>query len=248
MSVTPASDWNDNQEDIYHYETIMNARKAPKTSARADAPTTCSKKPVYRICGLLSRQKEFEELGPPAPQSQCYGCWYTAEKEVAAVPYEEIVELIEMIRKTLPKTATINLAIHIAARYAKIRDEINRDLDPEEAPLPEWSAATILDHLQGNHNQDPELFDFFNLKRLKELACIAENASVIRNVETGEVKIDPVQAKMHLEYVKQIELLTKSDVSQKKYYSAGSHFEEKAASEGPISLSGRRMFSKWKNQ
>src|SRR6188768_2819319 len=118
MSVTPASDWNDNNEDIYHYETIMNARKAPKTSKRADAPS-CGKKPVYKICGLLSRQQEFEELGAPAPQSQCYGCWYIAEKEIAAVPYEEIQELIELIRKTLPKTATVNLAKHIAVKYER---------------------------------------------------------------------------------------------------------------------------------
>ncbi len=73
MSVTPASDWNDNNEDIYHYETIMNARKAPKTSKRADAPSNGKKKPEYRICGLLSKQKEFEELGSPGPQSLCYG-------------------------------------------------------------------------------------------------------------------------------------------------------------------------------
>jgi hypothetical protein len=241
MNLTPASDWN-NEEDVFHYETIMNAKKAP-ASKKVDAP---SKKPCFVQCGLISRQQEYNELGAPSAQAGCYGCCYLSEKEVAAVPYEEIEKLINMIRKTISKTSMINLAVFVAAKYAAIRNEINSDLDPNEEPLPEWTAATILEHLR-SHNADPELHDWNTRMELHELAQIAMHASVIRNVETGEVKIDPVQAKIHLEYLKQMEALSKSDPSNKNYYSGGNHFDIKAASEGPISLSGRRMFSKWKS-
>lgn len=246
MNLVP--DVNENVEDIFHYETIMNARKAPKNTKRSDAPSAsggAAKKPVYEVYGLPSNRQAFDELGVPGPRADCFGCCWIAEKEMAAVPYEEVEQLINMIRNTLPKANAIALVKHVAAKYAKMRDEINADLDEGEEPLPEWTAASILDHLQGNHTEDPELYDWFTLKRYKELARIAENASVVRDINTGEIKIDPVQAKEHREYEKKIEELIRSDVTGKRFYSGGSHFEAKAASEGPLTLSGRKMFRRW---
>ncbi len=249
MSVTPASDWN-NDEDVFRYDTIMNARKVPRTSAAAtEAPSASvasKKKPEYRICGLPSRREEYEQLGPPQQKADCAGCEYLSDKEMAALPYEEFQELADLIRRKIAKTTSINLARFIEAKYEKIRQDINNDLDPGEEPLLEWKAATILDHLQGLHIEDPELYDHFNIKRLKELARIAENASVIVNIDTGEEKIDPVQAKEHREYVKQIEALSKSDVTVKRGYSGGAQIDVRTASEGPLAMTGRKMFKKWK--
>ena len=248
MSMTSNSpDWNDNNDDIFHYDNVMNFKKSAKTCKKADAPSSSGgKKAVFLQCGLLSRQQEFNELGAPTPQSGCYGCRQMGEavSTTAAVPYEEIVALFNTIRECITKTAPIELAIYVATRYEAIRTEINNDLMDGEDPLPPWSAATVLEHIR-NHNINSKLQGCNRMFELQQLTQVALNASVVMNVDTKEVKIDPVQGKMYMEYVKLMETLSKTDPNS-KIYNSDDHVDLKTAGEGPIVLSGKRMFSRWK--
>ncbi len=238
-----------NADDLFSYKSVMatindnSAEEQPsKSNKRAK---TC--KPQLKQCGLPSRQEEFNELGAPDTRAICYGCWYNGEREAGATPSQDVDALMNIIRKTISKADPVNLAIYLAERYEKIRDDVNSCLLPHENPLPEWTAATILDHLR-NHNTDPELQTWMRITELHELGQIAMNASVVTDPETGAVQLDEKQAKLYLDLMKQAETMYRSDPAKKLYYSGGNHFDTPAASEGPIAYSGKNLIDYWSNK
>lgn len=242
-----ATAW-ENVDDIFQYDAIMKTKKAiSKKREATESPASASsssKKTNMVQCGLVSRQQEFNELGSPDLRSGCYGCCYIGEQEAGATPIEEIVVLMNMIRKCYPKTDHINLAIHVAAKYEKIRSSVNSKLMPGESPLPEWKAATILHHLR-MHNVDPELQTCNRMFEMQEVAQVALNAAIVKNPDTGEMQVNIGQAKMYLEFHKSMEALSKTDVTTKLGYSGGNHVDLKSLSEGPISYSGKALMSIW---
>jgi len=200
----------------------------------------------YEACGLDTRQEELNELGTPDNRSGCFGCVYIGERDSAAIPYEDVMILIDMIRKSIARTDPINLSIHIARKYEQLRCEINSSLMPGEVPLPEWNAATILDHIR-NHNTDPEIQTWVRLAELQELAQIALHASVERDPETGQKRINEKQCKMYMELVKAMESLAKSDPSKKVFFSGGAHIDMKVGAQGMIAISGKNIVDYWKS-
>lgn len=237
-----------NAEDLFQYANVNTKSITPADgSAAPQPPTKKGKFSSTESCGLPSRQQEFNELGAADSRAGCYGCCYIGEQEAGATAHEDVVALMNIIRKCIAKTDLINLSLHLAERYLKIQKDVNSHLLPGEKPLPDWTAASILDHLR-NHNTDPELQGWNRMTELQELAQIALNASVVRNPETGQVSIDEKQAKMYLEFVKQMESLSKSDPSKKLYYSGGNHLDPKSLSDGPISWSGKNIMSLWKKR
>ncbi len=242
MSIDQAS-WGNN-DDMFHYDNIMSSKKA-KTSAPAAAKKPAKRESAWEQCGLLTRQTEFENLGPPDQHVECFGCAYLGENDTGLISFDEIKSLIIMIRKSISKTRITDLVKHVETKYDQIRTEINSSLMEGEVALPEWKAALILDHLR-NHNVDAEMQHWHRMVELQELAQIALSASVIRNDETGEVKIDPIQSKMYIEFVKQMETLSKSDPATKTYYSGGNLLDTKSVNEGFISYSGKPLLAHWK--
>lgn len=239
-----------NADDLFSYKNVMATindhsaeEHAPKTNKRAKT----NSKPQLRQCGLPSRQAEFNELGPPDTRAICFGCWYNGEREAGATSSQDIEALMNIIRKTISKSDPVNLAIYLAERFEKIRDDVNNALMPGEKPLPEWTAATILDHLR-NHNTDPELQTWHRITELQELAQIALNATVVTDPETGAVQLDDKQGKLYLDLMKQAETLYRSDPAKKLYYSGGNHIDMQAASEGPIAYSGKNLIDYWNNK
>lgn len=237
-----ASAWL-NEDVEFTYSNVMKTNKTDESVS----VVTKKAKVSYEQYGLISRREEYDQLGPADSRIGCFGCCYAGEQDSAATSDEDLAALMNMMRKSIAKTDPANLAIHLAARYEKIRLETNENLQPGESPLPPWTAASILDHLR-YHNADPELQTWHRITELQELTKIALNASIVKNPETGEVCIDEKQGKMYLEFVKQLESQTKSDPSKKLYYSGGNHFDTKSASEGGISFSGKNIISFWKKK
>lgn len=223
-----------NQDEIFTFANAMNPpQKKPKL--------TVSKN--FEQCGLMTREEELTELGPPqVPRSSCFGCVYIGEIESGATSFEEVTALFKIIRKCISKMDPISLAIDIANRYRVIQRDVNAHLRDHEQPLPDWDAASILEHIR-YHNTDPEMQTWLQIVEYQELRKVAIRASVVKNTETGEVQIDEKQAKMVVEFTKMIESLYKSDPSKKLYYSGGNHFDTKAASEGVIAYSGKSIIS-----
>lgn len=241
-----------NSDDLFSYKNIMatvnndhSADEAPSSNKRAKT-TGPPRKPILKQCGLPSRQQEFNELGSPDTRAICFGCWFNGEREAGATSSQDIEALMNIIRKTISKTDPVNLAIYLAERYEQIQEDVNSSLMPNEKPLPDWTAATILDHLR-NHNTDPELQTWHRITEFQELQQIALNSMVVVDPETGAVQLDDKQAKLYMDLVKQTETLYKSDPSKKLYYSGGNHIDMQAASEGPISYSGKTLIDFWNN-
>lgn len=210
----------------------------PKKSAKLLQNNT--KKASMRPCGLKTRQHELEQLGEPDDRSTCFGCCYVGEHDAGAIAYEDIMAILNMVRRSIARADPITLVKHVAQRYRQIQREVNDNLQPGESPLPDWSEATILEHLR-SHNTDPELQQWMRASEMQELAQIALRASVVLNPDNGELSIDEKQCKMYLEIVKSLETFSKSDPSKKAFYSSGGHIDMSTASQGPISLHGKRL-------
>lgn len=200
---------------------------------------------IYEPCGLQTRERERNELGEPSSRSGCFGCVYIGERETGAIQYEDIMALIDMIRQSIARTDPINLAIHIAGRYAEFQQKINEKLFPGETPLPDWTAAAILDHIR-NHNTDPEVQTWVRLSEMQELLQVALSASVERDEETGQLRVNEKQCKMYMELTRAMEAVSKSDPSKKIFYSGGAHIDMKVGAQGLIATSGKNIVDFWK--
>lgn len=231
---------NEEEEILFEHEDLMARvnKRARKTTIIEPVP----KKAAPKACGLITRQRELEKLGAAKERAHCFGCIYVGEQDSGAVAFEDIMALLNMIRRSIARTDPINLAIHLAERYKMIQDDVNDNLQPGETPLPDWDAATILEHLR-SHNTDPELQLWMRISELQELAQIALNASVTVDPDTGAHSIDEKQCKMYVEICKTLESFRKSDPSKHVFYSAGDHLDMKAASQGPIATQGKTLIS-----
>ena len=237
-----AEDDDDEEELLFDHEDLQarvgaNAKKRKTTIIE---PTV--KKASLKPCGLLTRQKEMEKLGMAEERASCFGCIYVGEQDAGAVAYEDIMALLNMIRRSIARTDPVNLAIHLAERYKQIQTDVNDNLRPGETPLPDWTAATILEHLR-SHNTDPELQLWMRISEMQELAQIALNASVVVDPDTGAHSIDEKQCKMYVEISKTLETFRKSDPSKHVFYSGGNHIDMKSASQGPIATQGKTLIT-----
>ena len=66
------------------------------------------------------------------------------------------MDLVEMCRQSFTYADPVTLAKAMAAKYSRIRYDVNANLMPGYEPLPEWNGASILDHIR-MHNNDPEV-------------------------------------------------------------------------------------------
>lgn len=198
-----------------------------------------TKKPSLQPCGLPSRERE-RVLGESDGQVQCFGCSHVGEYDLGATSYEDIIAIFQMVRASIARVDPIVLAQFVAVRYKRIQDEVNENLQPHERPLPDWTAATILEHMR-YHNTDAELQTWMRISEMQEMARIASDAVTVLNPDTGHKSLDPVQTKLYLEIVKTIESLSKSDPSKKVFFSSGKHVDIKAASDGFISKTGKNL-------
>jgi hypothetical protein len=197
----------------------------------------------YEAVGLPSREEERNELGIPQCRDQCFACTYVGEREMGAVPFEEVMKLIDQIRKNVAKTKLSTLVVDVADQYARLQKTVNSHLLPGEKPLPDWRAATILEHIR-SHTNDPELKIWVILDNLNQLSEIALFASVERD-QTGRQRINERQMKCYSDLIKLTLQVYRSKPSDMMFYSGGAHMDIKSASEGPISMSGKRVMKLW---
>jgi hypothetical protein len=201
-----------------------------------------SKKRPPIPCGLDSRRQEYDELGEKAPISECFACIYAGEERSGYIQSEEIQKMLNMIRVSITKISPTVLCKYIARKYLEIQYEVNRNLLDGQEPLPDWPAASVLDHLR-NHVNDPALEYWFRACELNELTQIALHASVVIDPSTGNKSIDVHQGKMYMEFIKLKEALAKSDLTKKNYYSDGAYVDTSSASTGPIATSGKKLIA-----
>lgn len=235
------NNWDkDNIEDILNFD--VKANEEINNEKRQ-----LSKKPTYVPVGLVSRQIEQEELGHPQSQSNCFFCSYMGEDVSGSVAVEEVIKLREFIRKNTGRKNPIDVCQFIADQYDILRADINNNLKPGKRPWPEQTAADFL-HCLRFHNNDPELQKWLTFEELKEVGQTALHASIVKNVDTGELQTDEKQFKVYLETIKAREMLYKTDPTKQLYYSGGKYIDPDVLSEGAIHYSGKNIHSYFKRQ
>ena len=198
----------------------------------------------YEPLKLPSRSNEREELQDAQKRSECFGCVYVGERSQASIPYEDILNIINIARQSMARTDLATMAIHMARRYAKLRRDINRNLLPGEDPLPEWKASTILEHIR-HHNQDPEVQQVVCIAEVQELREHCLNACLEKDAISGHVRANKDQVACYERLTKLQFSLQKMDATKMAFYSGGAHLDPKSTKQGIFAMSGKNLRSYW---
>lgn len=201
---------------------------------------------VYDACGLITRERELDELGVPDKRSVCFGCVFVGERETTAIPYNDIMDIIEMGRAAIGVSDPVSLAKEMARRYAQVRRECNSSLMEGERPLPRWKASTILVHIQ-SHTQDPEIGQWVQLRNIQELKDVALQAAVMKHRGTKRLRVDEKQAKVYADLVRLEWFVRKQDAQKSCFYSGGGHIDPKSMRQGIVATSGKPIVALWNN-
>lgn len=159
------------------------------------------------------------ELGEPVERSECFGCRYAGENDQAAIPYERLREVIQVITQGIGRTCPIALAKEAAAMY----EDVRRDLD---GTIPEWDAASIHEHFY-NHNVDPQIQQWIQLDRLRTLMRIQEEESlVVVDRKTKKRRIDKEQAAIYNANQKMYWAIAGKDPRKMAFFNESLHLDE----------------------
>lgn len=199
---------------------------------------------VYEICGLRTREREKEELGEPDCRSVCFGCVYVGEREQTAMPYKDIMDILEMGRASIGCSDPVSLAKEMERRFNIMRRDCNSQLMPGERPIPRWKAASILEHIK-HHNQDPEIQQWVQLRDIQELKDIALQAAVTKRSRSGTIKTDEKQAAVYEKLCRLEWFVRRQDAQKCCFYSGGGHIDPKTMRQGFIATSGKPIVSLW---
>lgn len=164
-------------------------------------------------------EEEARELGPPIKRARCFGCRFASEKQSAAMAHEEIDKLTALMREGIARTDPVALSKEVAAKYAQMRQIVNSERARNEEPLPEWTAASILEHWR-HHNTDPEAQIWVTLSEVQQIKRRAKRAMIEKDAN-GNKRINDKQFKVYQDAVKMQMALFKTDPKKMVFYSDG---------------------------
>lgn len=195
---------------------------------------------------LKSRRTERKRLGKPGPRSGCFGCVYFGEKDTT-IPLDSVQVLLEMMRQSIGRIDLVTLAEGMADYYRiHVQNKINTNLQVGERPLPNWSAAQILDCIR-NHNQDPLIQQVVILAECQEmrnkmLDCVLEKSS-----KTGKIRVNKQNLDGYERITKLQLQVQKMDASKMAFYSAsGGKLNAEILKQGAFSFHGKTVLDLWK--
>lgn len=126
-------------------------------------------KEKWELASLPSHKRAREELGEPGQRQYCFGCVYELSTEGVPMCNENFRELVMVASKCIGQMSIESLGKEIERLYEKFRRETNKKkLHEDGAPLPEWKASSIVEHLI-HHNVDPQVQIWVQLVHIQEL-------------------------------------------------------------------------------
>jgi len=204
-------------------------------AAEVMEPPPKRQKTVWEIHGLDTRNYETEQLGEVSKdRSRCFGCIHVGEQDKTTLRYDQINNMINVIRKSVARCDPVALARHVAELHDAIRREHNSNLINGTRPMCVWDAAMVLDHIR-NHNTDPEMQTWLRLMEIQEMIQISLRASVEIDPDTGEKRINPQQYKVYESLVKLHAQVSKMDATKCMFRGNEKQMDMSAAREEIIS-------------
>jgi hypothetical protein len=139
---------------------------------------------------LPSKKRVREELGEPDERKSCFGCVYELSADATQLPSQGFKELVLLASKCIGQMSFEALGSEMARIYEKFRRDINRrNRHEDEAPLPPWTASSIIEHLK-YHNVDPEVQTLVRLIETQEMIGICCKGIVEVNEKTKQQRIN----------------------------------------------------------
>jgi hypothetical protein len=161
-----------------------------RVRAEGDADETVVLKEKWAVDELTSRKRLREELGEPEPRKFCFGCVYDMSRDGASMDNESFREMCILAAQCIGQMSMEALGKELELRYNEFREETNkRGMYDGQAPLPEWKAASIVEHLR-YHNVDPEIQTWVHLIDIQEMKHITQDSIVEVNEQTGKKRLN----------------------------------------------------------
>lgn len=245
MSYAEVMDGIDN--DLDSGDASEEAEVEVEVEVPAVEPPQKRQKTVWEIHGLDTRNYETEQLGEVSrDRSRCFGCVHVGEQEKTTMRYDQVNNIINVIRKSVARCDPVALARHVAQLHARYRREHNANLINGDTPMSVWDAAMVLDHIR-NHNTDPEMQTWLRLMEIQELMQVALRASVEIDPDTGERRVNPQQYKVYESLVKLHAQVSKMDVTKCLFKGNEKQMDMSAAREPVIAFQGKTIVDYLRN-
>ncbi len=196
----------------------------------------------FSAVGLRSTREANAAFGLPIDSGTCIGCRTKLEGNMAAMPEESFRLLSSFISDNILNMNQVELCRGVQLEYNRLREKVNSDRLDEDEAWPEWSTATIRDHIW-NHTGDPELHRVLECRRLKEMMRTAAEASTERNEVTGVERLNVQQTRLYIELGKAYQVCSRADPKKQAGFSNGAHVNPRTRSQGAISMMAKNLYS-----
>jgi hypothetical protein len=197
---------------------------------------------------LESDRKQIDRLGPPEPAHDCFGCAYFGDADTA-LESADVERLRAMARTYYGCSNRVMLAERMAEYYASFRQRVNNYLLPGERALPEWSAAQILDHLEGiGHHNDPVIALGDAITETREIRRRLKKHLFERSNMTGHERPNKVGFDCFEKMSKLLVHLMKQDPTKMAFHdkAAGVNAAASNMSQGLLSMHTKQLVDLWK--
>ncbi len=188
---------------------------------------------------LAMEERIATELGPKGLRKDCFGCMYS--EKTAKMCSTEFEKMCFLGAKCVGQMSMEALGVIMARHYAAFRRDTNsRPMEEDDEPLPEWPAASIVDHLL-HHNTDPEIQTWINLIRIQEMITIAIDSIVEFNETTGKKRIAEKGLKSYDTLVKLWYFTASRPLPKCFGYKKGKHIDVDANNQPFITRHGKAL-------
>jgi hypothetical protein len=203
---------------------------------------------TFEPLALDSDRAQEERLGPPEPAHECFGCAYFGDADTA-LESADVERLRAMARTYYGCSNRVMLAERMAEYYASFRQRVNNYLLPGERALPEWSAAQILDHLEGiGHHNDPVVALGDAITETREIRRRLKKHLFERSNATGHERPNKVGFDCFEKMSKLLVHLMKQDPTKMAFHdrAAGVNATASNMSQGLMSSHTKQVVDLWK--
>ena len=199
--------------------------------------------PLYRSVPCPEMQRIIDELGNPGPRNKCFACKFVGEGRMNKIPDERLGDVFRTMCNGIGCADPIPLANEVAAAYAKAQTTINSTRQTGRRKVPDWTAASILDHWL-KHTQDPQIRLWMYMWICTGVVeNIREHSLWKENRKTKRRRVDKEQWGVMRDAIRLWLTVSVKDPRKFAYFNEDKMINSKAMADGGINTVGKPVFT-----
>lgn len=216
---------------------------AAATAAGAAAAASNPEKEEFLPHLLPSRKRERDWMGPAVSREECFLCAYFRDGDTA-INSKDMERIVKLIRENYGRMDSAKLGILVERSYEKLRNAVNASALPGGNLLPEFNAATFLEHCR-LHQQDAETKQLTILSELQEVRQELLGTVLERSSKTGQIRGNKGQIDNLCKIIKlELEVQSK-DPSKMACFSSGGIVNPAIHRQGVVASANKLIMNMW---